>query len=188
MFTTEPFYPLGNIQTGKYTPGGEYVIDDFNQDEYIGLYHILPNGQLWTESIPDITSKKLTKKRFDLTNDVKNYNRIRGVSQSNYVAPISYFPIIKPDDYIAGYIDRYFVQKRNNPGKTIQEINVDQYNTLNTRNQPGISMITYNYVHIKWTIKTIYAKTLNSQAIQHAEDHGFLHLSKYLINPLEFWK
>ena len=188
MYVTKPYYPLGKIQTGKYTSGNEFVLDTADQEEYIGLYHLLPNGDYWTESIPSDNSKKLTKKRFDFSNDVKSYNKINGVTQSNYTSPISYIPIITSRDYSTGYILRYFVQKRNNPGRTIQEINSEQYNTLNMQNRPGLNMITWNYIELKWTITTEFAKMLNLQELQRAEQNGFVNLSKYLMNPLEFWK
>lgn len=188
MYITKPYYPLGKIQTGKYTSGNEFVLDTADQEEYIGLYHLLPNGDYWTEAVPSDNSKKLTKKRFDFSNDVKAYNKINGVTQSNYISPISYIPIPTVDDYNIGYIFRYFVQKRNNPSKTIQEINSEQYNSLNIINSPGLSITSWNYVTIKWTIATQFAKNLNLQEIIKAEQSGFVNLSKYLLNPLEFWK
>jgi len=37
-------------------------------------------------------------------------------------------------------------------------------------------------------LKGIHAAQLNLQRIRRAENDGFLNLSNYLRNPLEFWK
>lgn len=184
----EPFYPLHKIQTGKYTNGTEFVTDDINQTDYIGLYHILPNGEYWTYSSPNPNSKKLISKRMDVSPDVKMYNNIRNLTPANYTSPVPYYVIPTTSDYELGFVMRYFVQKRNNPYATITEIDPAQYNTLNSRNQPGISSLLWNDVEIKWTIKGVYAVQLNSQEIRKAEANGFINLSNYLSNPLEFWK
>jgi len=188
MIHIAPFYPIHKIQTGKYTAGNELVTDDILQTDYIGLYHILPNGDYWSNSSPQPNSVKLKLKKMVVSPDVRRYNTIRGKQPANYLSPISYYPVITQTDYELGYVMRYFVQKRNNPFLTIQEIDGPQYNTLNNRNRPGISSLIWNNVEIKWTIKGVYATQLNQQQIQKAELNGFLNLSNYLRNPLEFWK
>jgi hypothetical protein len=83
---------------------------------------------------------------------------------------------------------RYFVQKRNNPYFTIQEIDGPQYNTLNDSNRPGLASLLWNNTELKWTLKGAYAMQLNNQEIQRAESSGFVNLRNYLKDPLEFWK
>ncbi len=188
MAANAPFYPIHKIETGKYTAGNELITDDVNQHDYIGLYHILPNGDYWSKSSPHPDSIKLILKKMTLALDVKRYNLIRDKSPANYLSPISYYPILTQTDYESGYVMRYFVQKRNDPYMTIQEIDGPQFNTLNNRNRPGISSLLWNNVEIKWTIKGAHASQLNLQQIQRAEINGFVNLSNYLRDPLEFWK
>jgi hypothetical protein len=185
---TEPFYPIHKIETGKYTNGNELITDDSIQADYIGLYHILPNGDYWTHSSPHNNSKKLIPKKFKVDGSVRQYNLIQDIAPANYVSPVSFYPLVTANDYQNGYIMRYFVQKRNNPLVTIQEIDGNQFNTLNASNQPGISSILWNAIEIKWTIRGAYAIQLNGQEIRRAEEKGFKNISNYLINLLEFWK
>lgn len=188
MSNFEPYYPIHKIQTGKYTNGTEFVTDDVKQFDYIGLYHILPNGEYWSHPSPHAQSKKLILKRMIQSPDVKRYNSIRNKQPASYVSPIPYYPILTATDYELGYVMRYFVQKRNNPYTTITEISPEQYNTLNSRNRPGISTVLWNYVEIKWTIRGYHAFNLNSQAVQHAITNKFVNLQNYLSDYLEFWK
>jgi hypothetical protein len=188
MAKSAPFYPVHKIETGKYTNGTEFVTDDVNQFDYIGLYHILPNGDYWSESKPTADSIKLIEKKFAVSPDVKNYNLIQNRKPENYISPIPFYPILNFNDYENGYIMRYFVQKRNNPYATITEIDSTQYITLNTKNRPGISMLLWNHTSIRWSIKGGYSMQLNMQEISKAENAGFKNLSNYLKNTLEFWK
>lgn len=188
MAISEPYYPLHKIQTSKYTNGDEFLIDDVNQIEYIGLYHILPNGDYWSHAAPHPDSVKLIIKRMDITPDVQRYNIIRNLRASNYNSPIPFYPILTDSDYEIGFVMRYFVQRRNNPYVTITEVSPSQYNTLNSKNRPGISSLLWNNVEIKWTIKGSYALQLNMQEIRKSEANGFINLSNYLNNPLEFSK
>ncbi len=182
------FYPIHKIKTGKYTNGTEFIIDDVNQTDYIGLYHILPNGEYWSRSSPQADSIKLLPKKMVVDKSVKMYNSIRDKLPANYVSPISYYPIVTTNDYELGYVMRYFVQKRNNPYFTIQEIDGPQYNTLNDSNRPGLASLLWNNTELKWTLKGAYAMQLNNQEIQRAESSGFVNLRNYLKDPLEFWK
>jgi hypothetical protein len=188
MANNAPYYPIHKIETGKYTAGGELVTDDINQTDYIGLYHILPNGEYWSNASPRGDSVRLILKRLSVSPDVKRYNLIRNKLPANYVSPVSYHPILNASDYEIGYVMRYFVQKRNNPYVTIQEIDSGQYTTLNQSNRPGISTLLWNYIEIKWTLTGVYALQLNNQEIQRAESSGFVNLKNYLKDPLEFWK
>jgi hypothetical protein len=183
-----PIYPLSKIKTAQYTRGNELIIDNIDQNEYVGLYHILPNGEYWTEPSPNDKSIKLTEKQLKVSTDVKLYRQINNLPPTNYVDPISYYPILKPEDYQTGYIMRCFVQKRNNPYLTIQEITPQQFNSINTTNKQGISGLTWNSTEIKWSIKGVHAEMLNSQEIRKAEQDGFINLSNFLKNTLEFWK
>jgi len=178
-------YPLHSIQTGLYTSGNEYVVWVDNQAEYVGQYHILPNGQAWTGAIPSSESKYLSKKTYEYSDSVKAYNALRLQIESQNVAPIEHHPRPTPQDYTRGYIFTCFVQKRNNPLPTIVEISPQQFNSITYKNGPGINSLLYNSTQIKWMLTTSLAAVLNAQGIRESEKK-FPGIEKYLTNPLEF--
>lgn len=185
---TEPYYPLNNIEKGLYTNGGEFVPYFRTEDDFVGLYHILPNGEYWSEAEPtEGKSFRLVPKRFDASSDVLRYNQIRQRPESRYVSPIDYFPLIDNEDRRIGFIFRFFVQKRNSPTNTITEVDADQYKSINVDNFPGISNLVWNNCTIKWHITGTHAEQLNINAIKKAEIN-FPGIEKYLSNTLEFWK
>lgn len=182
-----PYYGLHQILTGQYTPGGEFIKSNLN--DYIGGYHILPNGQIFTEFKPTDKSEELFKKVFNLHEDVKIYNKNKSFIVSKYVPPVP--KIIKPslDEYELGFFYRYFVQKRNSPLNTIMEIDVDQFNSINSRNQIGINEILYNSISIKWKISGANVIEHNKLNIQMAEKlTKFKNLLGYITNFSEYYK
>lgn len=185
---SEPYYPLSKIETGRYTKGSEFVPYFRTEDDYVGLYHILPNGEYWTESIPvDGKSFRLVPKRFNASADVLKYNQIRSRPESQYINPVDYYPLIDDEDRAIGFKYRFFVQKRNSPENTIVEIDADQYKSINVDNFPGISNLIWNNCTIKWYISGLYAEQLNRNELDNAEKK-FPGIKKYLPNILEFWK
>lgn len=191
MSRTPAYYPLHSITTGQYTSGGEYVywkpVTLDTDIEYVGLYHVLPNGEVWTGAVPSDTSQRLVEKRFEVSYDVKVYDRNRDRTINRYVSPVSVWPRPTQEDYMTGYIDRFFVQKRNQPYNTIQEIDADQYISINTTDKPGINGLIWNHVQLRWYITGKFASDMNQTAIHKAEKN-FPGLKMYLKFPLEFWK
>ena len=57
MAKTRPYFALHQIDTGKYTRGGEYY--KLDGDVYVGPYHILPNDQIFTGFVPAISSVEI---------------------------------------------------------------------------------------------------------------------------------
>ena len=87
-------------------------------------------------------------------------------------------------------MERFFVQKRNSPLNTIIEIDSSQYNSVNVTNKPGINGVVWNKIRIIWKISKIPetdAKYLNLLTLQESE-HNFPYISRYLTNPLEYYK
>lgn len=184
----EPRYPLSTIQTGLYTKGGEFVHYLDPSMDYVGLYHRLPSGELWSEDIPVRgKSVRLTPKRMDATEDVKRYNKIKQRPSTNYVSPVPHFPIIDEIDYERGYVYRYFVQKRTNPRSTIVEIDMEQQSQVNSNNRPGINLTIWNNVAIQWSLSPTFAMELNRNRLAEAEKK-FEGITNFLPNLLEFVK
>lgn len=188
MPVSRPYYSLHQILTGQYTTGNEYVLSDGL--DYIGMYHILPNEQVFTEAQPNLSSQELFVKRNDQTKEVEEYNRITSSRISQYRSPIPIQRQIESDEYMEGMIQRYFVQKRNNPVRTIMEIDGNQYNSINTSNKEGINGLLYNSIAIDWRISKIPsqdAAELNRRALVGAE-RKFKGIGQFLSNTLEFYK
>lgn len=184
----KPYYGLHQIVTGQYTPGNEFILDDGS--DYIGTYHVLPNTQLFTGARPDMNSKQLYPKRLDLNADVKRYNRVTDNDASKYVSPIAYQPFLTGDDYEVGEIERFFVQKRNNPIYTIVEIDANQFNSINVNNSPGINGVIWNSLLIPWKISNIPkddAATLNRRRLVMNQEI-FRGIGNYITNVLEFYR
>ena len=183
-----PYYGLHQIVLGQYTPGNEYVLDDGT--DYIGAYHVLPNSQLYTGARPTTDSREMFEKRVDIAEDVKRYNRLLNIRNSQYVSPISFQPRPNADDYEFGEIQRYFVQKRNNPLATIVEIDGDQFNAINVANSPGINGVLWNSTIFPWKISIISpedAAELNRRELIKAE-RKFRGIGIFVRNVLEFYK
>jgi len=184
----EPKYPLGKILTGQYTVGNEYV-EYLNQGrDYIGLYHVLPNNEAWSETVPTPgTSKLLIIKKYNFSDDVRTYNDNSNSHQNNYKSPAIYFPILTAEDYRRGKFLRYFVQKRNNPMNTIIEISPDDYYSVNSNNKMGINGVIWNAVQIEWHINSTLAENMNRQAVEFTSAE-FVGMNRYIKNFKEFVK
>jgi len=184
----QPHYNLHQILLGQYTSGGEFVIE--SGEEYVGGYHVLPNGQRFSEFRPTDKSVELFEKRINPTQDILRYNQITGNQINKYVPPISYQPLPTVEEYKKGHFDRFFVQKRNSPLNTIIEIDGQQFNQVNTLNNPGINGVLWNRLQINWKISKIPSEDayyLNRYALQ-VSTPKFPGIGEFLPNPLEFYK
>lgn len=188
MAIRKPYYGLHQIIPGKYTAGNEFILADGT--DYEGAYHILPTNQKFTGEIPNKKSQELFEKRSDVSELVKRYNRLMDVEVSRYVSPVPYQPSPTPDDYEIGEIQRFFVQKINNPTATITEIDGQQYNSINYNNSPGINGVLWNSLLIRWRISRIPAKdvaVLNRRTLVEAAN-TFTGIGLYITNVLEYYR
>lgn len=185
MALFKPYYNLHQITTGLYARAGELVDSTFT--DYEGLYHKLPNGQLFSGEVPSQTSVELFVKKFDVSTDVQTYNKIRQVQDSHYISPVPYNPIPNSQQRLQGKMVRFFVQKRNNPLNSITEIDVDQYYSINSANRPGINEVIWTKCFVNWTIAgdTSLVIQLNTNEIVRTQT-TFQGLQTYLTNLLEF--
>lgn len=181
----KPYFAPHQIQSGQYTSGNEFI--DESGNDYVGLYHILPTGQHFTESTQTDKSVLLLPKRLDLSESGKVFNRNTDFKTFNYVLPKSYFPQLTANDYAIGYFTRYFVQKKNNPITTIMEIDVDQYSNINNINQVGINGNIYNKCMLNWRIAGPKIDSWNTFSVSIAR-RTFPYLETFFTNYLEFSK
>lgn len=184
----QPYYGLHQITTGQYTEGNEFVIQ--TGEMYIGAYHILPNGQRFTDFQPSNSSVELFELRLIPTPEILKYNQITGNGVNRYIVPIPFQPNPTLDDYKRTKFERFFIQKRNSPSNTIMEIDGTQYNSINTTNKPGINGVLWNKLKIDWIISKIPksdAEYLNLQQV-FKNLPAFPHLSEFIVDGLEFYR
>jgi len=185
---SQPYYALHQIITGQLASDDKFVLADGSS--YIGSFHILPTGQRFSGFQPEPTSVEIFEKRLNSNQAILRYNQITGNSVTRSNPPISYSPFPTFEDYKKGKIQRMFVQKRNSALNTILEIDAQQYNSINTLNNPGINGVIYNKLLIEWVISKIPvndASYLNSLIIQKSTPK-FPHIGTFLTNTLEFYK
>lgn len=185
MALFKPYYNLHQITTGLYARIDELVDNTFT--DYEGLYHKLPNGQMFSGEFPSENSVELFVKKFDISSDVQTFNRVRQIQDSQYVSPVPYNPIPNSQQRLLGKMVRFFVQKRNNPLNSIVEIDVDQYYSINSVNRPGINEVIWNKGFVNWTISgdVNLVIQLNTNEIIKTQT-TFIGLQSYLTNLLEF--
>lgn len=188
MPVQRPYYNLHQIVAGQYTSGNEFVLEDGT--DYIGQYHILPSNQYFTEPRPMTDSVEIFLKRSDVTPEALVYNKIQNRKTSQYEVPVAMDPRPTTEDYNAGEMERYFVQKRTSPLNTIIEIDSIQYNKINTINNPGINGILWNKLKINWKISKLPKEDIvwhNTKTVIESNSK-FPGLGRYLQNKLEFFK
>jgi hypothetical protein len=125
------YYPKSKIITDLYTNGGEYAIK-INRAPYIGFYHKLYDGKIFTGKNPDDSDiKELIKQGYAIEEgggyidnngiiekviDINGlvYNNLKNLSLlETKLYPLSYYPHPTPDEYKLGEFQRYFVKKVN---------------------------------------------------------------------------
>lgn len=184
----KPIYSPSNKIVRQYTYGREYVLFSTKQ-EYKGPYHIFPNGSVYTGTVPSKQSE-LLEVYTNVYNDpnTSTYARITGKQFNNHTAPRYFYPRPTNDNYRAGYIERYLVQKINEPD-VIYEISDADFRKINKENKQGINGALFRALRIKWLI--VGAKNdihnTNSRVVAYHE-RTIPGLSNYLSNFTEFSK
>jgi hypothetical protein len=163
--------PLNRVKLRQLTNGKEFMLmqQSENNDlglvptvEYVGLYHIYPNGAVYTGGVPNANSQPLTKyirietsNNYETVNDIPEnnltYAQITGTRFYSYVTPRSYYPVPTTQERRNGTMRRFFAQKINE--LDIIEISSSAYQYSNDRNQTGIDQKLYNLIDLSWTIR-----------------------------------
>lgn len=147
------YYPASQIITGLYTQGKEWMLLDGT--EYIGPYHRYADGLVMTLFSYDREKSDRLMPYSDLSIHRNSfvYDDLTevGTDIKKHSSPKTYFPILEQEDYIRGYFERYFVQRRNSKSNMITEISETDFNTLATPNQ-GIHRELYKGTKLRWKI------------------------------------
>ena len=185
-----PLYtPKYQIQSALFTNGNEFQIIG-EQSDYIGFYHVYPNGSVYTGAQYDpVTSQELIRlPGLALTAMTRRYYDITGRDYSRYLAPVYHLPVITAEDRRRGTIIRFIVQQRNDHDN-ITEIDVNQFNYINQRSQPGIDADRYQSLELTWTIAgpREEVQKANTRALTQA-NATIPGIRIYLSDPLEFYQ
>jgi hypothetical protein len=153
------YYPKSKIITNLYTNGNEYVIKS-NGKPYIGFYHKLYNGNIFTGKNPEdsyiaelmISNYSTTEAKGGryitinnnseqvLTQDVLIYDVLKDIDSSGMKnIPIPHYPQPTQDEYKLGEFQRYFVKKVNE----LIYLEIDEETFTNIKNKD--SKYAYEY-------------------------------------------
>lgn len=180
---TQPnYYNINQITVSQYTSGHELALD--GNINYTGMYHILPDSTIWTGEIPTPESRQLFKYVYNEDPHVTKFKSRSNLQVTNHHLPIPYTLSRSQIDYEYPSVERYFVQNINQP-TIIIEIDIDQYRSINTRNQIGIDGMLYKGTFINWYLQKEIAIYKNPEEIRKGMKI-ITYLDKYLVNYLEF--
>jgi len=178
------FYPKGEQILGLLTKGKEWMFAD-TRKEYKGPYHRFTDGVVMTGGAPSKRSKYLIpykdlSSKENLAADI--YRNITTVKVDKFIAPRYYYPKKRAKDVTNGYIERYFVQKKNDVTSiSIVEIDKKQYGKVALKNKEAIDGKLYNKFLLRWKItgKEEEIKKVNSTTLSRL-DRQYTGIRKYL--------
>ena len=143
--------PLGSVRTES-TQGSQYMYAD-TLKEYIGDYHVYKTGAVYSDAeYNPKTSKELMILIDSLQNPIcQTYLRVSRKLFTNYAPPEIYYKIILQEEYLGGFVERFVIQKRNEPTR-IFEVDKDQFKSLNRFNLGGLNEYIYRRERCLWRI------------------------------------
>lgn len=150
-----------------------------NGEPFYGQYE--KSGNKYVTSTGDVL---ISKNRLD----TEIYRARTSMPKSGYT-PEPYYINPASFDYYVGNIQRFFVQKKNNPTGTIVEVSQEHYE-LNGFSEKVLSAATlYRGIEIEWVISgdAQYCANKNSKSVLDA-DKIFSGIKEILSDPLQFWK
>jgi hypothetical protein len=156
-------------------------------EQYFGVYYTV-DGQYLTTPNRTTNTVVLSTIPIQFTQD-ETYLRIKGKLTDKFTPPKPYVPIITEEDISRGYIQRYFVMKRNEVGVFV-EVSFDDYNKYSVSNQKAIDANIWQRFELRWlvsgdieNVRTTNRKTLT---VYEREDN-LTELSKFLFKLDEFY-
>ena len=204
------YYPKSQIKTGLSTKGQEFILA-LSKQSYTGKYWGTSDGKFYTGENPDskniqeiipivninptnLLPVNINPTNIEETSTINSYYiydqgyfNAKNLS-SNVIAPSiskSYVPVPSQEDYIKGYIDRYFIKKTNE----IKYIEISYQDYLKyIKKSPEILSELYNPLSLKWYISgdIEQVKIDNQSTIYKIErQYGWYNFSTY-INKFDF--
>lgn len=173
------YYPPGQIQTGLYTQGGEWMFED--GEEYIGPYHTYSTGEVFSGSRYNTSLSKKLIRFVDLS--VQSFSKkFQYDSIRTSEIEEAYFPTyskVTPtlDNYSNGYVDRFFVKRKHQD--FISEVDSKVYSQTQST--------LFEKTKIRWKLTGINAVDVNITQVRKAEK-TIEGISNYITNYSEFVK
>ncbi len=186
------FYPKGEQILGLLTKGKEWM-DAETYKEYKGPYHKFTDGVVMTFGAPSKKSRYLIPYKDQNSANaaaVQVYRNITTVKVDKYIAPRYHFPKVIPKDLTQGFIERYFVQKKNDRSSaTITEIDQEQYDDVAEKNKKGINGQVHDKFLIRWKITGTEEEIKNiNRSTLHRLELKYIGITKYLGSLTELSK
>lgn len=161
------YYPKSKILTNLYTNGGEYALK-INKTPYIGFYHKLYDGKIFTgKNSDDSYIEELIEQNYSVEEgggyiDYKGvierviningiiYNRLKQIDLlETKLYPIFYYPQPTQKEYDLGEFQRYFVKKTNE--LVYLEISKDDFTAIKNKD-PKYAYESYIPFTFAWQI------------------------------------
>jgi hypothetical protein len=155
---------------------------------YQGVYYFVNDQYLTTPTLTSTTVVLSPTKPASL--NTETYDSLKGGNRRNlYVSPKRFIPTITPDDINTGYIQRYFVTKRNEPN-VFEELSKQQYDKYSIVNQLAINANQWKRFELRWAIagevETVKQRNRKTIVVYEREDN-LPGLSKFLFKLDEFY-
>lgn len=162
-------YHLKSVNRNKYlyTKGYEYSLDGEN---YVGEYHII-GETAYTGPEQSTSSKQL--RRYYTNKDLYAYDKARNFQTRVRVEPDQHVFTPNESDYLAGFVNRYFVER---VGKfegyplEIEKRQASGYGKIG-----GIDEGAYNLVSVKWLLVGVRNSYVlpNGVRVEGVYDHNY---------------
>lgn len=179
------------ITTNLYTPGGQFQTED--GVEYKGSYHRYITNEIYTGGTWNAKSSKKLVLLEQVTTKDSAYFKLKQQLKTKFDTPVPYKLVIVPADYKLGYIERYFLKKRNE--QKFIEIDESQYKAWG---KGTIDSNVYDALNFRWFISgniednktgntTVYGViTKNNKQIQYAQQQ-MPGIQNVLTDPLQYY-
>jgi hypothetical protein len=185
------YYPIGSINSGLYTNGGELMEKDGTP--YVGQYHTYKNTkEIFSEPnyVKNLSRRLIPFADLGGSADVKRvfqYNTLKEIEADDYSSiidiPDPYYPILTNKDKIKGVITRYFMKHKGN--ETIFEVDKDGF---------GFDSVYYDKLELQWKIvgplqdvgieKGVIDTNRRTLALH---KNNFIGIDRYLLDLKEFY-
>ena len=184
------------MTSNKYTYGNEYVVATTGQD-YIGLYHITNQGNVYTGKSPNSFDKQLllTKNQSVALNETSQQYVALQQQQGNQFKiilpdPPSYFPQPEESDYDRGYFTRYFTKKINDRGiSTLKEIDQQTYSKINS-NSKDYDSYMWKTTQSKWVLTGSINGSITNGVVKKGvrnANYNLIFTASQLVEGLEYF-
>lgn len=188
------YYPKSKVITNLYT-NGEELISKLDNKIYIGHYHKLSNGKIFSGKTPEASGKmelELIKNNqigtddpnVLFSNDNVVYNSIKKVNINKILKlPKYHHPQPTEDDYKRKNFYRYFVKKINS--NYILEVNKDDYNAILNKDNEYLYYLFFPF-KILWELGEDKIN-ININRIEEIERNNKIIIKNYFKNKFDLF-